>query len=243
MIVMGHRGARFEAPENTIPGFRYAVELGLQAVEFDIHLTADDKLVVIHDATVDRTTNGSGAVSELTLEQIRALDARSIFPDWPEPCVVPTFAEVLDVIGHFETIEVEIKTYTPERLERVVPMVLDELQSRSLPGDVFVTSFDTYALELTQRLAPEQPLGYIGAWDSPDFLETAKRLGASRAGIPFPTGSAEIVRAAQDAGMTAAGWPTNTREEFDEHMRRGVDAICTDAPTLILGFLAETADI
>jgi glycerophosphoryl diester phosphodiesterase len=209
----------------------------LRAVEFDVHLTADDRLVVIHDATVDRTTNGSGAVSDLTFEQIRALDARSNFADWPEPCVVPTLAEVLDVIGELDSFELEIKTDTPERLDRVVPMVLDELRRRPLPGDVFVTSFDVYALDVAQRLAPEQPRGYIGAWDSPAFLETAKRLGALRACIPFRSGSAGIVRAAQDTGMTVTGWPTNTREEFDEHMRRGVDFLCTDSPTTILGYL------
>ena len=240
MIVHGHRGARFEAPENTIPGFRYALSLGLRAVEFDIHLTSDDQLVVIHDATVDRTTNGTGAISDLTFEQIRALDARSNFLDWPEPCTVPTFAEVLDVIGQLETFEVEIKTDTPERLERVVPLVLEELERRQLPGDVIVTSFDTTALEILQRVAPDQPRGYIGAWDSPEFLATAKRVGATRACIPFRTGRPELVRAAQEAGMTVTGWPTNTRKEFDEHMRRGVDTICTDAPTTVLEFLNET---
>lgn len=239
MIVHGHRGARFEAPENTVPGFRHAMSLGLRAVEFDVRLTADDHLVVIHDATVDRTTDGTGAVADLTLAQIQALDARSTFPDWPEPCVVPTFAEVLDVIGHLETFEVEIKTDSPQRLDRVVPMVLAELRQRSMPGEVIVTSFDVHALEVVQQLAPDQPRGYIGVWDSMDFVSTAKQLGAVRACIPFRTGSAEIVKAAQAAGMTVTGWPTNTREEFDEHMRRGVDTLCTDAPSTILQLLKE----
>ena len=237
MLIHGHRGARFEAPENTIPGFHHALDLGLQAVEFDVRLTADNHLVVIHDASVDRTTNGTGNVADLTLAQIRALDARSIFPDLPEPCIVPTLAEVLDVVGHLEAMEIEIKSDAPERLDQIVPMVLDELGSRSLPGRIIVTSFDSYALELVQRIAPEQDRGYIGAWDSPEFIETANRLDAVRACVPFRTGSAEIVRAAQQAGMTVTGWPTNTREEFDEHMSRGVDTLCSDAPSTILGFL------
>ena len=98
MQLIGHRGARFEAPENTIPGFRYAIDLGLTAVEFDIRMTGDGHLVVIHDATVDRTTNGEGEVSSFTLDRIQALDARSTFPEWPEPCVVPTFSQVLDAV-------------------------------------------------------------------------------------------------------------------------------------------------
>src|SRR5687768_9710541 len=86
MILLGHRGARFEAPENTLPGFRYAIDLGLEAVEFDLRLTRDGEVVVIHDETVDRTTNGTGAVADLTLGEVQRLDARSIFPDWPESC-------------------------------------------------------------------------------------------------------------------------------------------------------------
>jgi glycerophosphoryl diester phosphodiesterase len=237
LIIYGHRGARFEAPENTIPGFRFALSLGLRGIEFDVRLSADDRLVVIHDATVDRTTNGTGNVGELTFDEIRALDARSTFPDWPEPCIVPTLAEVLDVVGHLETLEVEIKKDTPERLERVVPMVLAELASRELPGQVIVTSFEVHPLELAQRRAPDRERGYVGAWDSPEFLETALRLGATRACIPFRTGSAEIVKAAQDAGLSVNGWPCNTREELDEHLRRGVDTICSDAPSTIRTWL------
>ncbi|MGI8484448.1 MAG: glycerophosphodiester phosphodiesterase [Thermomicrobiales bacterium] len=239
MIIHGHRGARFEAPENTIPGFRYAVELGLRAIEFDIHMTSDGQLVVIHDATVDRTTNGTGAVADMTFDQIRALDARSIFPDWPEPCIVPTFAEVMDVIGHFESLEIEIKTGLPERLDVIVPKILAELERRGYPESATLTSFDVYALELVQRLRPSHARGYIGKWDSPAFLETAKRLGAVRAGIPNMTGSAEIVRAAQDEGIVVTGWPCNTREEFDTLMSWNVDYLCSDAPTTILGFLNE----
>jgi glycerophosphoryl diester phosphodiesterase len=237
LIIYGHRGARFEAPENTIPGFRHALSIGLRAVEFDVRLTADDQLVVIHDATVDRTTNGAGAVADLTFDEIRALDARSTFANWPEPCIVPTLAEVLDVVGHQESLEVEIKKDTPVRLERIVPMVLAELALRDLPGRVFVTSFDIYALELAQRHAPDQERGYIGAWDSPEFVETALRLGATRACIPFKTGSAEIVKAAQEAGLSVNGWPCNTREEFDEHLARGVDTLCSDAPTTIFTYM------
>lgn len=71
MDLIGHRGARFEAPENILSGFRYAIALGLTAVEFDVRMTFDDHLVVIHDATVDRTTNGTGEVASLTLAEIQ----------------------------------------------------------------------------------------------------------------------------------------------------------------------------
>src|SRR5918997_3731451 len=85
-VNLAHRGASALAPENTIEAFRLAVEAGAGGLELDVHMTRDGHLVVIHDATVDRTTNGTGAVSDLTLTEVLALDARSIHQDWPGPC-------------------------------------------------------------------------------------------------------------------------------------------------------------
>src|SRR5690606_24791471 len=118
--IVSHRGAAFEAPENTIPGFEHALRLGMTTVEFDVHITADDQLVVIHDATVDRTTNGTGAVNQMTLSELQALDARAIHTDWPEPCRIPTFEETLRALAGMPNMEVEIKSDTPENMRRVV---------------------------------------------------------------------------------------------------------------------------
>jgi glycerophosphoryl diester phosphodiesterase len=238
VIVVGHRGARFEAPENTTDGFRYALDLGLTALEFDVRLTKDHQVAVIHDATVDRTTDGTGAVADLTMDELRALDARSIHTAWPTPCPVPTLAEAMEIAKGFETFELEIKSDAPERLDLLVPLVLEELGRHEIHSRVVITSFDPYALELVRRHALEQDRGYIGRYDHPEFLETALRLGCTRACIPYATGLPELVAAAQEAGLTVTGWPTNTREEYDEHVRRGVDFLCTDAPGTVLDFLA-----
>ncbi|MCC6790879.1 MAG: glycerophosphodiester phosphodiesterase, partial [Thermomicrobiales bacterium] len=120
MRLISHRGARFEAPENTVSGFRYALGIGIDSFELDVHLTFDDQLVVIHDATIDRTTNGSGHVADMTLAEIQSFDARAGFADWPESCVVPTLRQVLDVIGEVPYLEIEVKTDAPARLDRVV---------------------------------------------------------------------------------------------------------------------------
>jgi glycerophosphoryl diester phosphodiesterase len=240
VIIHGHRGARFEAPENTLPGFEYAKSIGLTALEFDIHLTKDEHLVVIHDATVDRTTNGTGNVADLTLEEIQALEARSIFPEWPEPCFVPTFTQVLGVIRDFEMMEIEIKKDSPERLEIVVPKVLEELEAAKISGRALITSFEPYALELARNHAPDRERGFIGAFDTQEWVDKAVELGARRAGTPFKTSNADIVRKLKDLDIETVGWPCNTREEFDAHMSREVDYLCSDAPTTIRGFLAES---
>lgn len=242
MMIMGHRGASFEAPENTVAGFDHAVRLGLGSVEFDVRLTGDGEIAVIHDKTVDRTTDGSGPVAELSMAQLQELDARSIFPDWPESCPVPRLAEVLEVIGGLDAFELEIKSDLPERLDVLIPLVLAELDRRGLDQAV-ITSFDPYALELVHRLAPQRARGYVEEFGSVDRVRHAVEIGVQRIGVPVPTGSAEVVTAAQQAGLTVVGWPTTERSEFDVHIERGVDVICTDAPSLVRSWLDETASV
>jgi glycerophosphoryl diester phosphodiesterase len=239
VILYGHRGARFEAPENTLTGFRHALRQGITAFEFDVHLSADDQLVVIHDATVDRTTNGSGAVATMTVAELASLDARSIFPDWPEPAGVPALDQVLDLIGHADDMEIEIKTDRPERLQRVAELVLDAIRRFDLGERANVTSFDPVALEAIGRLAPQQRRGFIAKFETAQDLATALRLGARHCAIPIKTGSAERVREAHDAGLRVTGWQGNTREDVHTLLAWDVDAITSDYPTLARSVLRE----
>lgn len=234
MQVIGHRGARFEAPENTLAGFAHAIALGLAAVEFDIRLSRDGELVVIHDATVDRTTDGSGAVSSFTAAELAALDARAGFADVALPCGVPAFDEVLDLLAPSGLgMMIEIKQDTPGREERIVVGVLERLRARNLTDRATITSFDPVALDAVAREAPGQRRGYIGAWDDEAFLETALRLGCAQADMHHTTASAAMVAKAHAAGLTVVGWPCNTPEEVALLTGWGVDAVTSDAPTLV----------
>jgi glycerophosphoryl diester phosphodiesterase len=152
---------------------------------------------------------------------------------------VPTYSQLLEVIGGVPWLETEIKTDSPERLDIVVPKVVETIHAYGIGEQIFITSFDTYALEIARRIAPEIKRGYIGRWDSEQDLETAERLEVSLVGIPYATGKGELSRRAQTAGMLASGWPTNTREALDSAFELGVDAICTDAPTMMKALLAE----
>ena len=238
--IIGHRGAGGEAPENTLSGFHYAKRLGLAAVEFDVRLARDGELVVIHDATVDRTTNARGAVAEFTAPQLAALDARAGFPDWPEPCGVPTLAEVLDVVGDLPTIQIEIKSDTPERLETVVGGVLRRIRDRALGPRVVIASFDPVALEIVQRLAPQQARAFVGAHDRPEFLEQAQRLGCVQADISLKAGSAAAVRSARAAGLRVVGWPCNTAQDLERAIAWGVGGVTSDRPSDLLPLLQPT---
>jgi glycerophosphoryl diester phosphodiesterase len=242
MRLIGHRGARFEAPENTVPGFRYALGIGIDSFELDIHLTKDRELVVIHDATVDRTTNGKGSVADLTLEEIQRLDARSNFTAWPEPCVVPTLGQVLETLNAVPYVEIEIKTDLPERLDVVVPKAAGIIEAHGMAERVFFTSFDPYALEVAQTVAPAVRRGFIAKWNVDACRVEAERLGVSLAGFPYATGSTELVSWAKTAGILITGWPTNSQEALDQAIEWGVDAICTDAPTEIRRLLAQQGE-
>lgn len=229
--IVSHRGARFELPENTLEGLRHAIALGMTSVEYDIHITADEELVVIHDATVDRTTNGSGAVNELTLAQIKDLDARSVHVLYPEPVRIPTFAEVLDVLHDMPTMEVEIKKDTPENLRKTVPMVIDAIRTAGHIGAT-ITSFEPYALELAMEHDADMPRALIGDWSQEEMWETGERLQVSRAAMNLGNATPELVQRAKDKGYYVVGWPCNDEQSVRKVIECGFDAVCTDAPSL-----------
>lgn len=237
--IIGHRGAKAEAPENTVAGFLHARALGLTGVEFDVRLSADNELVVIHDATVDRTTNGTGRVAQLTASELAALDARGTCPTWSEPVGVPRLSAALDVIAAFDTIQFEIKTDTPERLEVITAGVLREIRERSLERQSIVTSFDPLAIEIVQRLAPEQARAIIGRPDDPDVIETALRLGCTQVNLhQYQQTSADLVAKAHAAGLRVGGGPCDTVDDLECAIAWGMDAVTSDEPTLLLQHLA-----
>ena len=234
MILYGHRGAKGEAPENTLAGFRYVRSLGIDAFELDIRLSADEQLVVMHDATVDRTTDGSGQVSSFDAAALAALDARAEHRGWPERVGVPTLVELLEALPDAAQWELEIKSDAPDRMERICRQLAVMVERFGLRGRVTVTSFDPVALELIAAAAPDVPRGFIARFDTPDHLETARALGCARVGIPLVTGSAEMTRAARAGGIEVTGWPGNTPEGVRTLVSWGVDNITTDYPTMAL---------
>lgn len=241
MILFGHRGAKGEAPENTVAGFTYARTLGITAFELDVRLSADDHLVVMHDATVDRTTNGSGPISAAAAAELAGLDARAEHPGWPSRIGVPKLAEVFAAVRDAAQWEVEIKTDAPPRLERICALLSPMINRFSLQERVTVSSFDPIALELIANIAPDLPRCFIGAYDTPDDIETARRLGCTRAAVPLRTGSAAIVQAAHAAGLEVTGWPGNTADGVRTLLGWGVDNITTDYPTMAMATVQDVS--
>lgn len=236
--IIGHRGAMGESPENTIAGFEYARQLGLGRVEFDVRISRDDVLVVIHDATVDRTTNATGAVESFSAAELAALDARGTCPSWPEPVGVPTLAETLDVLATFEVLQFEIKKDTPERIERIAKGIVDEIRARGIERQSLVTSFEVGAVEAVRRLAPTLATAFIARPDDPDPIGTARRLGCTQVNLHrYRETDAELVARAHEHGLAVGGGPCDTVDDLESAIGRGMDSVTSDYPTALLAHL------
>lgn len=239
-LISAHRGGRAEAPENTVAAFRYAAELGTPGAECDVHLSADGVPVVIHDDTVDRTTNGTGEIRDLTAAELAALDARSIHTDWPEPIGVPTFAEVLEVTKQIEYFEVEIKADEPSRIEELVPLVIDEIDRAGMREKVRFISFDPDICALCHRLAPDMKLSLIVSETTAAEIAHALELGCNGIAGWIETATEGFVAAARERGLAVTIWTVNEDADFDNVLAWGVDVITTDRPKHMLERLAAS---
>jgi glycerophosphoryl diester phosphodiesterase len=238
MIVIGHRGAKAEAPENTLAGFAYARSIGVRAFEFDVRLCGDGVVVLLHDETVDRTTDASGHVSQFSASQLARMDARGDFVGSPETGV-PTLAEALDALCDVRLLQIEIKSDVRERLATVCRQVVDLVDRHGLADRVVVVSFDVTALAITRQLAPNLRRGLIGAYDDIRFVDKAEELGCWAACVCFRTTTREIVSRAQAAGLNTTAWTVNTVDDVATLLDWGVDNVTTDCPSVVTKYLRQ----
>ena len=218
MIITGHRGALGSEPENTLRSFRRAVADGCDEVELDLRATADDELVVMHDATVDRTTSGSGAVSELTLAELKSLDA-----GLGEQ--VPTWAETVKAV--------DIRFQAEVKAVRAVPLLVASLQADpALAARTLVTSSHADILLAVRQAMPTASTGLIfgrtPAVEDVLALTKAAQAGTALCGIAGLTPEAVTTLHTHDLAVTA--WPVPDAETFAQALALSVDGITTDYP-------------
>ncbi len=235
-LIIGHRGASGEAPENTLAAFRLAVEQGADLVETDVHLTSDGVLVAIHDHTLDRTTDGHGLVGALTLSQIRRLDAGSWFDPRYAGERVPTLDDLLEWAAGRVPVAVEIKNgpiYYPQIEDRIV----EALRRHDMIRSAIVISFDHSAVLRAKRLCPDLLGGVL-------FAGTPVRPSSlalhARADILLPHWAGltrEMVQEAHSRSLGVSPWVVDNREEMAWVLELGVDAIATNHPGRLLALL------
>ncbi|HWK79672.1 MAG TPA: glycerophosphodiester phosphodiesterase family protein [Thermomicrobiales bacterium] len=236
--LIGHRGARNEAPENTLAGFAHARALGLDAIELDLRQTRDGQIVVIHDATVDRTTNGEGSVADLTLADLRALDARSVHPAWPNPVTIPTLDEVLHWAGPTGMfLQIEIKADSLDRMAATIDEAVRQVTRWNMAGRVLFSSFDADAITWLRDRHPAWPRAYVGGFHEPVDLEMAVGLGCEQIDVSLQHGRQDVVAEAHARGLRVIGWQCNTPEHVAEALAWGIDGATSDAPQTVMPLL------
>lgn len=159
-VVFAHRGASKYAPENTLASFHKALKMGAQALELDITLSRDGEIVVIHDDTLDRTTNGSGAVADLTLDEIKSFDAGSHFSAEYAGEKIPTLKEVFELVGSEALINIELKN-AGKRNTELVQKAAALVKSMKLQETIIFSSFYLQNVRGIQKAIPECPVGLL----------------------------------------------------------------------------------
>jgi glycerophosphoryl diester phosphodiesterase len=212
--IFAHRGASAQAPMNTLPAFELAATLGADGIELDVRKTKDGAIVVIHDNTVDATTNGTGRVADLTLAEIQALNAG-------KGARVPTLSEVFTAVGErFACINVEIKEIG---IEADTIACIKEHQMADI---VLISSFEVAVLHECKRLCPEIPVAYLFA--QPETMPEADNWEIIH---PYYLwANTEHLARWQEAGKTINVWTVNAPEDIRNMIALGVDGIITDVP-------------
>ncbi len=218
VAIYAHRGASVEFPENTMAAFRRALELGVEGIELDVHVSSDGVPVVIHDDSVDRTTNGSGKVSELTVEQLQRLDAGN-------GETIPTLGEVLDLVGDRLHVDIEIKA------NDAADAVLRELDGRDTRW--LISSFRWDVLKYVRSRDEDAELWVLTVGASDDAIAVLREVNASALAIDHRGLDDDIAAFLADEGIRFWPWTVNDVERAKQCVEWGAIGICTDDPATL----------
>ncbi len=239
-LVVAHRGGCGLAPENTLAACGRAIALGADAVEIDVRLTADGQPVLLHDATVDRTTNGHGPLAALDAAAVRALDATA---RWhgprqpPEP--PPLLADVVALAAGRVALHVELKG-DPAVPALLVNRVVERMRAVDPPP--LLLSFDWEALALARRLAPALPAEpLLATWPpaAPSVRAALAGTNAAWLGLRYALLTPARAAAIRRLGLRLNVWTVNRTPALARALRHGVDAVTTDRPDRLLRLLAS----
>jgi glycerophosphoryl diester phosphodiesterase len=230
ILVVAHRGFSGAAPENTLIAFQKAIEIGSDMIELDVHLSRDGELVVIHDETLERTTNGKGMVADHTLNELKKLDAGSSFGPQFAGEIIPTLKEVLELAKGRALVNVEIKNPTHKRysITELAEKTLAEVQKAGMIDKVIFSSFNPASLEWILFHRPWNSLRDIPGSKEYSVLNL-RNIHLTREKI------AEIKKAGKKINV----YTVNPEEEIRQFVEWGVDGIITNHPDRLLKILQK----
>lgn len=242
LLVIAHRGYSGRYPENTMLAFSKAIEARADVLELDVTLSRDGRIVVFHDDTLERTTDGSGEIRERSWHEIANLEAGAWFSREHAGEPIPSLEEVLDLVKDRVALNIEIKpeAVTDDEVNGIEARCVRAVRDRGLTSQVFFSSFHPAAVERLSRLAPEisgallvhRPTGA-------HVVEDAQERGARLLHTSLEGLDAETVDAAHDAGLPVFVYTLNDADEYARALELNVDGVFTDYPEKLQSFLAK----
>ena len=235
-VIEAHRGDSACAPENTLAAFKRARDMRASWIELDVQQTRDREIIVMHDPTVDRTTDGEGRVEDLILADLKRLDAGAWFGDAFMGESVPTLAEVADLVGDSTTrlnVEVKAAGFEPSEADRIVSV----LRNAGVLGSCVISSFSTEALLAVRSVDASICLALIG--DGEEILAGALKHAFSWIHAQFKTVDEGLVKRAHAAGITVNTWTMDEPSQYTHYRDLGLQKLCTNRPAELLAAAEE----
>lgn len=225
MLKIGHRGAKGYEAENTLKSFQKAIDLHVDRIELDVHLSADNEIIVIHDETVDRVTNQTGVIRELSLPQIKRLRIDKKYK-------IPTLSQVLNLINQKCEVNIEIKSL--EATKKVVSLIEKYIEEKNWNYSQFIiSSFDWNALRKVHFLNQNIRIGVLTESDLPLAFSFAQSIHAKSIHPYFHLLTAETTLEMQEAGFEVYPWTVNEFEDIKQMKSFNVNGIISDFPDRI----------
>lgn len=246
IIIQAHRGASKQAPENTMSAFIKAIELGADGIELDVRFTSDRKLVVIHDATVDRTSNGRGEVKNMTLNELLELDFGAWFASTYKNEKIVTLNEVLEMIcGHSwqGLINIEIKgagSNDYDEINNVIPALLRQYR---LIKKTIISSFNHNCLINLKRNCAEIITGLLYSEDISDPVEYAELTGADAIHPNYRYIDTNKIMGCHNKGIMVNPWTIDSINDMMNIASMGADSIITNYPDIAMSVLKAPCQI
>ncbi|NLC99892.1 MAG: glycerophosphodiester phosphodiesterase [Gammaproteobacteria bacterium] len=238
MLIYGHRGARGEAPENTLASFQTCLAAGVQRCELDLHLSKDGQLMVIHDTTLKRTTGRRGKVRHYTAAQLQQMDARHNTVAWPTPCPIPTLEQLFAQCS-FSHWQLEVKEASKRRAAEIV-YAIEQLSARyQLQDKIVITSSSRTVLRAAHHLAPHLARGLVAEYAWLDPIKTAQRYDCSVLVLKYTLATQKRMARAQQVGLHVSVWTVNEPALMRRLAANGADSLITDFPGLAIASLGN----